>query len=161
MVLAWAIEWWGPGLVPANWSFAGNGQPCALDAVLDGDSLRVRCDGVTLEVRLYCIDAPELRQQPWGARSRAALRAIATPRLELRPIEQDRYGRTIAEVYTSETPRRSLNLELVRTGAAAVYPRYCEDSRFYRAERAARAARRGIWASDGTHQTPWTYRQGR
>lgn len=157
----WAVEHWGPGLIPIDWSFAGSGRLCTLDQVLDGDSLRLTCGGKSVDVRLYCIDAPEKGQKPWGNRSRAHLKRIATQQVEMRPIQTDRFGRTVAEVHTATGERRSLNLEQVKQGHAAVYPRYCEDSRFFRAERKARATSMGIWATPGEHQTPWTFRHGR
>ncbi len=158
---AWVIERWGPGLIPIDWSFAGSGRLCTLGQVLDGDSLRLTCGGRSVEVRLYCIDAPEKGQKPWGNRSRAHLKRIATNQVEMRPIETDRFARTVAEVYTADGERLSLNLEQVKQGQAAVYPRFCEESRFFRAERKARAASMGIWATPGDHQTPWTFRQRR
>jgi endonuclease YncB( thermonuclease family) len=154
----WAIERWGPGLIPADWSFAGSGRICDLDRVLDGDSLRLVCDGESVEVRLHCIDAPEKGQQPWADRARADLERIASRRVEMHPIETDRFGRTVAEVYTTGTERRSLNLEQVRRGNAAVYRRYCEEPRFLRAEDEARAASLGIWGTPGGQQRPWTFR---
>ncbi len=158
---AWVIERWGPGLIPADWSFGSTGRLCTLNRVVDGDSLQLVCAGETREVRLYCIDAPETAQRPWGKRALANLRKIATREVEMREIETDRFGRTVAEVYTSGEPRLSLNVEQVRLGQAAVYPRYCEESRFFRAERTARDASLGIWASPGAHQTPWDFRQRR
>jgi endonuclease YncB( thermonuclease family) len=157
----WAIERWGPGLIPAHWSLGGGGRHCALRQVLDGDSLQLSCDGEPVEVRLHCIDAPEKGQSPWSDRSRAHLRRIATGPLELHPVEKDRYGRVVAEVFTMGAERRSLNLEQVRQGHAAVYDRYCEDPRFFRAERQARSASLGIWSTPGDHQTPWAFRQRR
>ena len=156
---AWAIERWEPGLIPIDWSFGASGRLCDLDRVLDGDSLRLICDGESVEVRLHCIDAPEKDQGHWGHRSRAHLKQIATARVEMRPIETDRFGRTVAEVYTAIGKRRSLNLEQIKQGEAAVYSRYCEESRFFRAERAARAGSLGIWSAPGDHQTPWMYRR--
>jgi endonuclease YncB( thermonuclease family) len=159
IVGAWAIEQWSPGLIPADWSFAGAGRVCALDRVLDGDSLRLVCDGERVEVRLHCIDAPEKDQHPWGNRARSHLERITPRRVEMHPIETDRFGRAVAEVYTTGEKRLSLNLEQVERGHAAVYLRYCEEPRFFRAERKARAASLGIWSVPGDHRTPWTFRQ--
>jgi endonuclease YncB( thermonuclease family) len=155
---AWVFERWGPGLIPVDWSFAASGRLCGLEQVLDGDSLRLTCGGKSVEVRLHCIDAPEKGQTPWGERSRAHLKRIAEDRVEMRAVETDRFGRTVAEVYNATGERLSLNLEQVEQGNAAVYTRFCEDSRFFRAERKARAAGIGIWGKRGEHQTPWTFR---
>ncbi|NEX19662.1 thermonuclease family protein [Thiorhodococcus mannitoliphagus] len=158
---AWAVERWGPGLVPATWGLQLGSQSCRLDYVLDGDSLRLVCAGKPVEVRLHCIDAPEKGQQPWGDRSRAHLKEMATRRLDLIPFEQDRFGRTLGEVYSTGENRISLNLEQVRSGQAAVYDRYCDNPRYFRAEREAREEKRGIWKRRGLHQTPWKYRHRR
>lgn len=56
---------------------AGNARTCTVASVHDGDTLRATCDGERLQVRLYCIDAPELDQAPWGRESYARLEADA------------------------------------------------------------------------------------
>ncbi|NEV61019.1 thermonuclease family protein [Thiorhodococcus minor] len=155
---AWAVERWGPGLIPPGWGLQLGARSCRLDYVLDGDSMRLVCAGKPVEVRLYCIDAPEKGQQPWADRSRGHLRELATGRVDLVAIDRDRFGRTVGEVYTSGEARISLNLEQVRSGQAAVYHRYCDDPRYFRAERQAREAKRGVWRRRGLHQTPWEYR---
>ncbi|WP_242470863.1 thermonuclease family protein [Thiocystis violacea] len=161
LLTAWGIDRWGGGLIPAGWSLGAGGRSCRLEKVLDGDSLRLVCQGKPVEVRLYCIDAPEKNQRPWGDRSRAHLRDMAPRELRLVTIDRDRYGRTVGEVYTLDPEPRLLNLEQVRAGQAAVYERYCDDSRYSRAQREARGAKRGIWSRRGEHQTPWTFRQRR
>jgi endonuclease YncB( thermonuclease family) len=40
----------------------------------DGDTIRVRQGGQAMTVRLACIDAPEVAQNPHGQRGREALR---------------------------------------------------------------------------------------
>ena len=131
---------------------------CTLDQVLDGDSLRLRCQGESVEVRLHCIDAPEYAQAPWGKQSRRHLAKITPRRVELAAVDDDRFGRTVANVYTTGANRRLLNLEQVASGHAAVYDQYCSDPAFTGAERAARAAHLGIWSRPGGQQTPWVFR---
>lgn len=146
---------WGMGLIP---SFGAEKRDCRLDAVVDGDSLRLICQGKSVNVRLHCIDAPEKKQQPWADRSRESLRRLTTRKLELIPIDRDRFGRTVGDVYSVGAKRQLLNLEQVRSGNAAVYARYCDDPRYPQAEREARKAKRGIWNRKGEHQTPWIFR---
>jgi endonuclease YncB( thermonuclease family) len=145
---AWAMGWLGRTATRA----------CTLVQVLDGDSLNLRCDGETLEVRLHCIDAPERDQRPWGKQSRRHLREIAPRTVELQTVEIDRFGRTLGKVYSTGPIRRLLNLEQVASGHAAVYEHYCSDPAFTRAEREARKARLGIWSRPGEQQTPWVFR---
>jgi hypothetical protein len=45
------------------------GRACTVASIHDGDTLRAVCDGERLQVRLYCIDAPEMSQAPRGARA--------------------------------------------------------------------------------------------
>ncbi|TCT17978.1 thermonuclease family protein [Thiobaca trueperi] len=98
-------------------------------------------------------------QRPWGQESRDYLRRIIPQQINLREHDRDRYGRIVGEVFGHAG--QSLNLALVEAGQAAVYPRYCRESRYFEAQERARAARRGIWEQDGEHQTPWTWRRVR
>lgn len=160
--LVCAALWWAgqKGATP----FAGGGlmgppaRVCRLDKVLDGDSLMLNCEGQSVEVRLHCIDAPEREQVPYAKQSRRHLREIAPRELEMREIELDRFGRSVAEVYSLGPERLMLNLEQVAKGQAAVYARYCDDPRFFRAEEEAREAGIGIWSRPGEQQTPWVFR---
>jgi endonuclease YncB( thermonuclease family) len=131
---------------------------CTLVRVLDGDSLELRCNGHTVEVRLYCIDAPEWGQGNWGKESLRHLREITPRRVELEKLDTDRFGRTLGEVYGTGPGHPLLNLQQVASGQAAVYRHYCDDPRFDRAERAARNAGLGIWSRPGAQQTPWEFR---
>lgn len=146
----------------ASWSMGLRVQPpgriCILDQVLDGDSLRLTCNGESVEVRLHCIDAPEHGQGRWGQQSLRHLRAIMPGQVEVWAVDVDRFGRTVADVYTIGPDRRLLNLAQVESGNAAVYERYCSDPAYARAERAARQAGLGIWARPGEQQTPWVFR---
>ena len=153
-VLFWALAIAGiaaPWLLP----FAEKGTCIVLD-VHDGDTTKLSCGGETLKVRLYCIDAPEIAQKPWGEESRDHLRSLAGSTVTLRHVDKDRYGRTVGELYRDGA---SLNLAMVAAGRAAVYGRYCGDWRFEEAERQAKAAGRGIWSRPGQHQTPWAFRK--
>lgn len=148
----------GPGALAAGWLARPPTPICRADRVFDGDSLRLICGGVTKEVRLHCIDAPERDQLPWAKQSRRHLREIATGDLELVERDLDRFGRVVGDVYGLSPRRRLLNLAQVEAGQAAVYERYCTDGGFLRAERRARKAGLGIWSRPGEQQTPWTFR---
>ena len=123
---------------------------CQVLSVHDGDTLRAECHGEKLKVRLYCIDAPEMTQRPWGAESRDTLRELipqgASVRLEVH--DKDKYGRYVAEVFRDGDNR---NRRMVRTGQAAVYADYCPLTHFgyYQDESAARQRKTGIWKNRG------------
>lgn len=156
--LAWVLQQGAANLLAAGWLVRPSGETCRVQRVLDGDSLRVLCAGGPLEVRLYCIDAPEREQVPWAKQSRRKLRELASSQVDLVELETDRFGRRVAEVYGRGPGRPLLNLEQVRSGNAAVYRHYCDDPRYERAEQEAREAGLGIWSSAGEQQTPWRFR---
>ena len=132
---------------------------CLVERISDGDTATLRCAGERVRVRYYCIDAPEMSQEPWGTRARDYAREITGRTVRLVRHDTDRYGRTIGTIYTLEGV--NTNLELVRTGHAAVYPKYYRDPAYYATERQARAVQAGIWGLSGDHQRPWEYRAAR
>jgi endonuclease YncB( thermonuclease family) len=144
--------------LPAAALAQGMELACTVQSVYDGDTLRARCPDGTVTVRMFGIDAPEMKQEPWGARSRDALRALLPQRAEitLRVRDQDRYGRTVAQVRVGE---RDAGLELVRQGRAVVYAQYNDSIAYRQAETEARQARRGIWEQAGGQQDPATWRR--
>ena len=89
----------------------------------DGDT----CTTTTGErVRLACIDTPELvgmRAEPVPAKAaRDLLRNLVMgKKVRIRRITEDRYGRTVAELFVGMT---NVQREMVATGHAEVYQRY-------------------------------------
>lgn len=132
---------------------------CEVTKVIDGDSVMLVCDGRPLEVRLYCIDAPEMSQRPWGRRSREHLREIIPDQVKLISHDTDRYGRLVGELLGTDERRENINLLQVHAGQAAVYHRYCKHKVYTRAEQMARDIKSGIWESRGLHRKPWKYRR--
>lgn len=133
-------------------------RECTVSSVYDGDTMRVKCEGELMKVRLYCIDTPEMGQKPWGRESRDFLRGLA-PRgssVQIKGHKKDRYGRLIGEVFNDGL---NLNLDMVRAGQAAVYPKYCKDEQYYMAQNGAKDVEKGIWTKTGSHQTPWKWRK--
>ena len=135
----------------------GEEPSCTVRSVNDGDSVTVACNGERRQVRLYCIDAPEMAQRPWGDESRSALRKLLqrNDRVQLTIHDVDSYGRQVAEIFHDGS---NVNLSMVSSGHAAVYRRYCKLPEFYAAEMTARQARLGIWSKQGLHQAPWQWR---
>ncbi len=94
-------------------------QKAVVLSIGDGDTLRVQELGRTMNVRLACIDDPEMAQLPWGQKARQQLQALAPigSTVELRSKATDRYGRQVAEV---SREGRNLNQALVASGSALV-----------------------------------------
>lgn len=130
----------------------------------DGDTLRARMQGQTVTIRLGCIDAPEMAQNPFGVQARNRLQQIlpAGQTVSVREIDRDQYGRTVAELFLGS---RSVNLQMVAQGQAVVYPQYlsgCAAARnqYLQAEKQAKQQRLGFW-NQSNPVMPWDFRQGR
>jgi len=88
----------------------------------DGDIIHVQQGSQRLTIRLDCIDAPEMAQRPYGAKARDYLRLrlpVGRP-VTLKVQTTDRYGRTVAEVFSDI----NINLALVEDGQAFAYRKY-------------------------------------
>ena len=77
-------------------------------------------------VRLACIDTPELigkrAESVPAIAARNHLRGLVLgKKVGIRRITEDRYGRTVAELFVGET---NVQREMVATGHAEVYQRY-------------------------------------
>jgi micrococcal nuclease len=137
--------------------------PAKVVSTGDGDTLRALVNGTPVTVRMACIDAPEAAQ-PQGQQAADRLRQLL-PRdaqIELRTVDTDRYGRTVAEVYRNG---QSVNLQMVAEGWAVVYNEYldgCNSTRsdYLAAESTAKRQRRAFW-SQSNPIMPWDWRQGR
>jgi micrococcal nuclease len=137
-------------------------RSCTIAHVSDGDSIKCR-DGA--RVRLIGIDAPELDQEPFGMRARAALERRIPPgsvvSLAFDVQSRDRYGRCLAYVWLDG---RLVNEEQVAEGYAAtitVPPNVRLAERFRTALASARERQAGLWADDGFHCRPEDHRRKR
>lgn len=130
-------------------------------SVHDGDSLLVVDEEEhDVHVRLYGIDAPELRQS-FGHQARKQLRKLVMGKqVHVETVDTDRYGRTVALVRTSRGGVLA-NEEMVRTGHAWVYEDYCHKAELCDSLRAqqqeARSAGRGLWV-ESSPVPPWQWR---
>lgn len=134
-------------------------------SIYDGDTLRVVRGNEELKIRFCGIDAPE-KKMPLGVESRDHLRSlvdIGNGELLLVPVEQDRYGRTVAEVYVKDSRSTAINLnvQMVRDGYAWHYEKYSNTcpirGEFAIAQEMAQKEGLGIWK--GNPQPPWEFRQ--
>jgi micrococcal nuclease len=128
----------------------------------DGDTLRVRVDGQPVTVRLACVDAPET-SQPYGAQAANRLQTLLPTGtlVEMRVVDTDRYGRTVAEIFKDQ---QSVGLQLVAEGYAVVYQDYlggCAPNQqaYLQAEANAQAHQLNFW-SQANPILPWDFRRG-
>ena len=133
--------------------------PVTVTKVNDGDSLR----SGKLRIRIFGIDAPELKQQcqdqngsAWacGLAARQQLENLLDAdkllHCELRDV--DRYGRLVMQCFRGTV---DIGAAMVRSGHALAYRSF---SQLYVAdEKHASSARNGVW--QGSFQPPWEWRQ--
>ena len=134
-------------------------------SIYDGDTLRVVRGSEELKIRFCGIDAPE-KKMAMGIESRDHLRSlvdISDGEVLLVPIEKDRYGRTVAEVYVKDSRSTAINLnvQMVRDGYAWHYEKYSGNcpirGEFAIAQEMAQKEGLGIWK--GNPQPPWEWRK--
>ena len=125
--------------------------------VIDGDSLEINDQ----RIRLYGIDAPELKQSclindkayDCGITALKALTSlIAEKTVTCLSNETDQYNRHLSTCYVNET---SINAWMVRNGHALSYRQY--SSEFSNEEQIARKEKTGI--HQGKHMEPWAWRR--
>jgi micrococcal nuclease len=137
---------------------SGRTEEAVLVRVVDGDTIRVRLDGIEEPVRYVGIDTPEpnpgsaATPEPFAIEATAANRRLlegARLVLERDVSDRDRFGRLLRHVWTRSADGWTLvNLVLVAEGYAQVST-FPPDVRYadvlLGAQRAAREAGRGLW----------------
>lgn len=134
-------------LVLLLFPYAGAERVCS---VHDGDTFRT-CSGQS--VRLYGVDAPELRQ-PKGKSSRDYLRRLVTGRAIILKCVGTSYARQVCRVSAGGV---DVSREMAGHGWAFDSPKYSHGE-FSAAEAFARKQGRGVWALSGGGVRPWDWR---
>jgi len=123
--------------------------------VIDGDTIRAEVKGKEIKIRLVEIDAPEM-SQPFGVKSKIFLnRLLYKKNVTLIAQGEDRYGRTLGEIYANG---ESANTLMIKFGFAWVYDRYAKDSSLYEYQDQARAKSLGLWQAKDPI-APWVWRK--
>jgi endonuclease YncB( thermonuclease family) len=130
-------------------------------SIHDGDTLRLRSSKGEVKVRFACVDAPELKQ-PLGQESRNYLRSMineAGGKVKVQIVDTDRYGRSVAELWTKSGLLQS---RMTAAGMAFAYDQYAKNCPHWDAvkssEKAAMEFKLGVWRSPN-FERPWDYRK--
>jgi micrococcal nuclease len=132
-------------------------------SIEDGDTVTTQFGTKKSTIRLASIDAPEMKQTPWGQKSRDRLKQLLpigqTAKFSIK--EKDRYGRFVAEIFLGS---KNINLAMVQEGQAVVYREYlknCPDSKnnLLSAEATAKSKKLNFW-SQSNPVMPWDFRRG-
>lgn len=127
--------------------------PAKVIKISDGDTIIILQDKQQIKVRLFGIDAPELKQ-PYGKKSKQFLaNLIAGEVVEVEKNGKDRYKRTLGIIHFKG---QDINAQMVLNGYAWAYVKY---SRIYvDQEKTAREKKRGLWQSSNP-TPPWKWRK--
>lgn|SRR3989338_1698657 len=108
--------------------------------VIDGDTLKLE-DGRT--IRLANINTPE-KGEPFSKEAKAFLSLYENKTLSISLVEEDKYGRIVANLF--DNSRESLSLKLVKAGLAVSFLVLDEEAKdFAKAEAQAQEEQKGIW----------------
>ena len=138
----------GEGFAPQHPLADLIGRPitATVTRISDGDTFDVVPSGErrALRIRLFGVDAPESGEAFSNvARNRVRV-LIFGKEVRVTGVSVDTYGRLVARVALESG---DLATHLLREGLACHYRRYSDDAKYADAERAARAAGAGFWAS--------------
>jgi micrococcal nuclease len=128
--------------------------------IADGDTITVVHNGKPEKIRLYGIDTPESKQAFGNQAKNFTYAMVYRKSVNVEPVTTDRYGRTVGIVHVDG---KSLSEELVKSGFAWVYDRYCKKDmcdKWKQLEEAARQSKTGLWLQDDP-VAPWKYRKKR
>ncbi len=131
---------------------------CKVTYVYDGDTLKAICEEETIKIRLACLDAPESKQEG-GYTSTQFIYSLfqgSSNVITLVPLDKDKYGRVVGEVFVGNT---LLQEALLSSGNARIYEQFshCPHIQVMRnAQALAKKRKLGIWSYDSI--APWNYR---
>lgn len=138
-----------------NWTYA-HADTVKVVGVKDGDSIVVLEGNKQTEIRLQCIDAPEMGQAHGKAAKIVLSRLVSGKNITIKKAGTDKYGRTLAYVHT--TDGMNVNEEMVNHGYAWHFEKYCSCEKLENLQKNAKEKKRGLW-TDSNPTPPWAFRQ--
>jgi endonuclease YncB( thermonuclease family) len=126
-------------------------------AITDGDTFKgLTRDKEEIKFRIYGIDAPE-KKQAFGTKSKEYLSDLIYGKtIGIKVDKKDRYGRTVAWVYTADG--EDISAEMLKAGLAWHYKKYDDSKEYSDLEIAAHKKKVGLW-SDVEPVEPWNFRK--
>lgn len=126
-------------------------------SITDGDTFKgLTKDKEEIKFRIYGIDAPE-KKQAFGTKSKEYLSdLIFGQTVGIKVDKKDRYGRSVAWVYTSDGT--DVSAEMLKVGMAWHYKKYDKSEEYSTLEAKARVNKIGLWL-DKEPLEPWVFRK--
>lgn len=124
--------------------------------IIDGDTFDLLTkEKKILRIRLYGIDCPERKQDFYQSAKKALAGYIFNKEVEVSITGRDRNRRMIGMVFCNA---QNINLAMIKDGYAWHYKKYSADTAFAKAEKQARAERKGLWSKSNAI-APWEFRK--
>lgn len=109
--------------------------------IYDGDTITaLTSKKEKIKIRLYGIDAPELKQPFGKASKRHLIDLISNKSLNINEKGKDKYGRTLAVLYSGD---QDINAQMVIDGYAWAYDKFSKDYVVF--QQNAQALKKGLW----------------
>lgn len=122
-------------------------------SIHDGDTIAILQGKQQIKVRLFGIDAPELKQ-PYGKKSKQFLaNLVAGEIVEVEENGKDRYKRTIGTIFLND---KDINAQMVANGYAWAYRKFSK--KYAPQESRAKKQGLGLWR-DKNPIPPWEWRK--
>nr|DAJ36757.1 MAG TPA: nuclease-like protein [Caudoviricetes sp.] len=116
-------------------------DPIKIIKIYDGDTITaLTSQKEKIKIRLYGIDAPELKQPFGKASKRHLIDLISNKSLNINEKGKDKYGRTLAVLYNGD---QDINAQMVIDGYAWAYDKFSKD--YVAFQQNAQALKKGLW----------------
>lgn len=145
---------------------------CRVSRISDGDSITVICPqtiegnrqsktvDIEAKIRIWGIDAPEMKQAPFGQEAKNRLTNLLPNRkndtIEVKIKDKDQYSRYVSQLFFN---KKDIGLEMVKAGQAVVYQQFNKEEVYKNAQKQAEKAKIGIWKKPGNQQDPANWRK--
>lgn len=116
-------------------------DPIKIIKIYDGDTITaLTSQKEKIKIRLYGIDAPELKQPFGKASKRHLIDLISNKSLNINEKGKDKYGRTLAVLYNGD---KDINVQMVIDGYAWAYDKFSKD--YVTFQQNAQLLKKGLW----------------
>ena len=116
-------------------------DPIKIIKIYDGDTITaLTSQKEKIKIRLYGIDAPELKQPFGKASKRHLIDLISNKSLNINEKGKDKYGRTLAILYNGD---QDINAQMVIDGYAWAYDKFSKD--YVAFQKNAQSLKKGLW----------------
>lgn len=129
--------------------------PAKVIGIKDGDTIIILLEGnIEKTLRLAEVDCPEKGQDYGKNAKQFTSEQVFGKQIIFVPINEDRYGRTIAKVYYGN---KYLSAEIIKAGFGWWYEKYSTNKSLGELQKQAASKKLGLWQNENA-LSPWSFR---